>query len=316
MTGPIERRQLGRTALQVTSVCIGGSPIGSAPSAFGYVVPAERGVRTASQVLRGPFNFLDTAAAYGAGESERRIGAAIADAGGLPDGFVLATKVDRDAVTGDYGAAQVRCSVIASLERLGLDQIQLLYLHDPERISFAEATGAGGALEGLVGIRDEGLAEHLGVAGGPTQLMSRYLGTGEFEALITHNRWSLLDRSADQLIDEAGERGVGVVNGAPFGGGILAGGTAASSSYAYRPAGPEVLDRVRRMEQACAAADVPLAAAALQFSTRDPRITSSIVGISHPERVAETAELATWAIPDELWAELDPLAAPQETWLF
>jgi D-threo-aldose 1-dehydrogenase len=310
----LPRRPLGRTGLYVTPLCVGGGVLGSMPENFGYDVPADRGVATVRRAFAGPINFLDTSNGYSGGESERRIGAALAEAGGLPDGFVLATKVDRDGATGDFSGDQVRRSARESLERLGLDRIQLLYLHDPEHITYEEAMAPGGPVEALVRLRDEGVAQHIGLAGGPVGLMARFLATGEFEVLITHNRWTLVDRSADALIDDAVGRGIGVVNGAAFGGGMLAKGTAVSTDYAYRPAPEVVVERVRAMEKACAQHGVPLAAAALQFSLRDPRITSTIVGISRPERVDETLRLAEWDIPDALWAELDPLAAPADLW--
>jgi D-threo-aldose 1-dehydrogenase len=306
--------ELGRTGLYVTPLCVGGGVLGSAPQNFGYEVPADRGIATVRRAFAGPINFLDTSNGYSGGESERRIGAAVAEAGGLPDGFVLATKVDRDGATGDFSGAQVRRSARESMERLGIDQIQLLYLHDPEHITYEEAMAPGGAVEALIGLRDEGVAEHIGVAGGPVELMARYLATGEFEVLITHNRWTLVDRSADALIDDAVGRGIGVVNGAAFGGGMLARGTAVSADYAYRPAPAEVVERVRAMEKACGQYGVPLAAAALQFSLRDPRIASTIVGMSRPERVDETLRLAAWDIPGILWDELDPLVAPAGLW--
>jgi D-threo-aldose 1-dehydrogenase len=310
----LPRRPLGRTGLYVTPLCVGGGVLGSMPENFGYDVPADRGVATVRRAFAGPINFLDTSNGYSGGESERRIGAALAEAGGLPDGFVLATKVDRDGATGDFSGDQVRRSARESLERLGLDRIQLLYLHDPEHITYEEAMAPGGPVEALVRLRDEGVAQHIGLAGGPVGLMARFLATGEFEVLITHNRWTLVDRSADALIDDAVGRGIGVVNGAAFGGGMLAKGTAVSTDYAYRPAPEVVVERVRAMEKACAQHGVPLAAAALQFSLRDPRITSTIVGLSRPERVDETLRLAEWDIPDALWAELDPLAAPADLW--
>ena len=313
-TATFTPRPLGRTGFQVSPVCVGGGPLGSMPENFGYEVPAEQAIRTVRQVLTGPINFLDTAAGYSDGESERRIGAALAEAGGLPDGFVLATKVDRDGATGDFSGAQVRRSAEESLQRLGVDRLQLLYLHDPEHISFEDGMAPGGPVEALLGLQQEGMIEHLGVAGGPVELMARYLGTGAFEVLITHNRWTLVDRSADGLLDEAVALGVGVVNGAPFGGGILAKGSQANRNYCYSPADGEVLRRVREMEAACAEHGVPLAAAALQFSTRDRRVTSTIVGISRPERVDETVRLAGWDIPRQLWDRLEPLAAPRELW--
>jgi D-threo-aldose 1-dehydrogenase len=307
-------RPLGRTGLTVSAVCAGGGVLGSMPGVFGYEVPAQRGIDTVARVLAGPITFLDTSNGYSAGESERRIGAALAQAGTVPDGFVLATKVDPDGA--DYSGARVRRSIEESLERLGLSRVPLLYLHDPQQISFESAMAPGGPVEELLRIRDEGLAEHLGVAGGPVALMERYVRTGAFEALITHNRWTLLDRSAGQLIDAAAEQGVAVVNGACFGGGILAKGSAASGRYAYRDAHPDVLAAVRAMEDTCARHGVPLAAAALQFSIHDPRIASTIVGFSRPERVDECVAQARFEIPDALWPELETQVPSSDHWLY
>src|SRR5690606_42145428 len=97
-------------------------------------------------------------------------------------------------------------------------------------------------------IRDEGIAAHIGVAGGPVGLMERYVKTGAFEALITHNRWTLLDRSADALLDAAVAQGAAGVNAAVYGAGILATGSAGPHRYAYQEAHPEVLAAVRAME--------------------------------------------------------------------
>ncbi|MDG4789211.1 aldo/keto reductase [Micromonospora sp. WMMD1102] len=309
------RRLLGATGLRVTPVCIGGGPLGSMPALFGYDVSAERGTETALAALTGPFNFLDTAAGYSDGESERRIGAALRRIGGVPEGFVLATKVDRDFGTGDFSGEQMRRSAEGSLERLGLDRLPLVYLHDPEHIGFEQGMAPGGPVEALLDLQHQGVVEHLGVAGGPVELMARYLRTGHFAALITHNRWTLVDHSAGELIDEAVSLGVGVVNAAPFASGILAKGPDRFTKYAYRDADAATLSRIRAMEAACAAHGVPLAAAALQFSLRDPRITSTIVGVSRPERIAETARLASWDVPDQLWEALAPLTAPKESWL-
>jgi D-threo-aldose 1-dehydrogenase len=307
-------RPLGSTGLTVSAVCAGGSGIGSMPQVFGYETPAERGTATAARVLAGPITFLDTANGYSDGESERRIGAALEQAGGVPDGFVLATKVDR-AASGDFSGARVRRSLEESLERLGVDRVPLLYLHDPEHISFAEGMAAGGPVEELLRIRDEGLAGHLGVAGGPVALMERYIGTGAFEVLLTHNRYTLLDRSADALLTSAVERGVAVVNAACFGGGMLAKGPAAVGKYAYREAHPEVLAAAHGMADACARHGVPLAAAALQFSVRDARIAATVVGFSRPERVDDVVQQARIDVPPALWPELERLLPPAERWL-
>src|SRR6266700_4055205 len=198
--GPLAPRPLGSTGLQVTPICIGTAPLGNMPETFAYSVGEERALATIRAFFTGQgnsgtssFNFLDTAASYGDGESERRIGLVLRELGGVPPGFVLATKADRDLQTGVFTGAQMQRSVERSLRLLGLEQLQLVYLHDPEHISFAEAMQPGGPAE------------------------------------------------------------------------------------------------------------------ALQFSLRDVRVTSTIVGITRPERLAETVKLVQHPIPDVLWAELDSI---------
>jgi D-threo-aldose 1-dehydrogenase len=278
------------------------------PETFGYGVEEERALRTLEAALESPINFLDTAASYGDGESERRIGEVLRGRGGLPEGVVLATKADRDLRTGEFSGGQMRRSVERSLKLLGLDRLQLVFLHDPEHESFEHLMAPGGAVEVLRDLKDEGIIEHLGVAGGPIDMEIRYVETGLFEAVITHNRYTLLDRSAEPLLDVAAERGVALLNAAPYGSGILAKGPDVYARYEYQEAPQEMVDRARAMQKVCQEFGVPLAAAALQFSVRDPRVASTIVGMTRPERVGQTLELAAEPIPEELGERLDRLS--------
>ncbi|MCA3749292.1 MAG: aldo/keto reductase [Rubrobacter sp.] len=311
---PASRRPLGRTGLLVSPVCVGCAPLGDMPETFGYSVSEERARETLLEVFRSPINFLDTAASYGDGESERRIGRVLRELGGLPEGYVLATKADRDPTTGDFSADQMRRSVERSLRLLGLERLQLVYLHDPEYLNepgrepFEYMMAPGGPVEALQEMKDEGVIEHLGIAGGPVDLMVRFVESGAFEAAITHNRYTLVERSAGPLLEAAQERGVAVLNAAPYGSGILAKGPDAYARYEYREAPEKLVERVRAAERACRESGVPLAAAALQFSLREPRIASTIVGISRPERVRQTVELARHPIPEELWERLEALS--------
>ena len=304
---PLAFRPLGATGLQVTPICVGAAPLGNMPETFDYEVPEERALATIRAVFASPLNFLDTAASYGDGESERRIGIVLGEMGGLPPGFVLATKADRDLRTGAFTGSQMRRSVERSLRLLGLPQLQLVYLHDPEHISFEEAMQPGGPVEVLLQCKAEGLIAHMGVAGGPIDMMIRFVETGLFEVAISHNRFTLLDREAEPLWQLCIQRGVAVVNAAPYGSGLLAKGPDAYPRYMYNQASPALLQRARLMEEACRSHAIPLAAAALQFSLRDSRITSTIVGMTRPERLEETLKLAQYPIPDELWAELDSI---------
>ena len=173
-----------------------------------------------------------------------------------------------------------------------------------------------GPVAELVRLRDEGLVGAIGVAGGEVALMRRLVETGAFDVLLTHNRYSLVDRSADDTIASAWERGVAVVNAAVLGGGILAVGTARSTRYGYREASPDTLAAIAAIEEICRRLDVPLAAAALQFSMRDDRISSTLVGFSRPERVDEMLRLARWPIPDELWIAVDRHVPAPVNWLW
>ena len=307
---PLDIRPLGLTDFAVTPICVGTSALGGFAELFGYDVDTETAVATIRRAFEGPFTFIDTSNEYGhGGDSERRIGEAIAQAGGVPDGVVIATKVDPLPGSSDFSGDRVLASVEESRLRLGLDVLPLVYLHDPERMTFEEGTAPDGALDVLQQLRDQGTIGAIGVAGGSVELTMRYLQTGAFDVVLCHNRFTLVDQSAEPVMEEAAARGIGFVNAAPFGGGILVKGPDALPSYSYSAASDRLLDRVRDMERACAVYDVPLAAAALQFSLRDARVASTVVGMSRPERIDETLALATHEIPDELWDELLPIAA-------
>ncbi len=296
-------RNFGKTPLRVTPLCVGAAELGSMPEAFTYDVAEEQALATVRAFFQSPLNFLDTSACYG--ESECRIGLALRELGGLPAGFVLATKADRDLKTGDFSGDQIKRSVERSLKLLGMDKIQIMYLHDPEHARFEDIMASGGAVDVLVKLKEQGVIQHLGMAGGPVDLMIRYIETGVFEAVITHNRFTLLNRSANPLLDKAAQMGIAVLNAAPYGSGLLAKGPGAYPRYAYQKADTVILERMRKMDALCTKYKVPLAAAALQFSTNDPRITATIVGMSRAERLAQTIELAHTPIPSDLWPELD-----------
>lgn len=300
---------LGKTGLAVSKICIGTSGLGDMPDTYGYSVDEARARATLDAVFDGPVNFLDTSRNYGLGESERRIGQAIRARGGLPEGFVISTKLDRDTETGRFDAARARESLELSLEALGVDRVQILHLHDPEHAaSVAEIAGPGGALPELFKMKEEGLVDAVGLAAGRVDVMMPLLADFDFDALITHNRFTLVNRNAEEMIDFAHKKGVAIMNAAPYGAGVLAKGTGSYKRYVYQEATDQMLEPVRRVEEVCAAHNVPTGAAALQFSMRDPRIASTVVGCSKPERIAQTIEWATLPIPQAVWDEL--LALP------
>lgn len=306
-TDLMKRRPLGTIAADVAAISIGCAPLGNMPDTFAYEVTEESAIATVLAALKSPIDYIDTAAWYGDGESERRVGLALREAGGLPAGAFLQTKEGRNPA-GEYSGDMVKRRFHRSLEHLGVDHIDLVFLHDPEHVSWEDAWATGGPIETLQALKEEGLIGHLGVAGGPIEMEIRYVESGAFEAVITHNRYTLLNRVADPLLTVARDRGLAVLNAAPYGSGILAKGPTAYPRYAYREAGGEAVDRAFQLEAICSRYEVPLAAAALQFSLRDPRIDNTIVGMSRPERVQQTVDFAEYEIPDACWEEL--LAVP------
>ena len=313
-TSPLARRTLGRTGIETTALCLGTSPLGSMPQLYGHEVEADSAIATIDAALNNGLRAIDTSNGYGNdGSSERLIGEALRRRGGLPEGVLLATKVDPDPVTGDFSGERVRASFEESLERLGVERVEILHLHDPERIGFEASMAAGGPVEALVELRDSGRVDRIGVAGGPIDMLTQFVETDLFDAVLSHNRYSLLDRSAVSLYETARARGIAVMNAAPFGGGMLAKGPTASPKYAYGTGDGTMARHAQQMAEACARYGIELAAAALHFSLRSPLIDMTIAGASRPERI-ETM-LRDVHIPDELWDELEALVPPAASWL-
>jgi len=306
-------RPLGGTGLTVTAVCAGGSPLGSMPENFGYEVSEDDAVALVQAILSSPIRFLDTANGYSQGRSERRIGSGIARSGGLPDDFVVATKVDANGA--DYSGDRVRESVRESRRRLGVATLPLVYLHDPEFHDYATMTGSGGAVEALIQLRDDGEVGHIGVAGGDVAEMARYVDLGVFEVLLVHNRWTLVDRSAGPLIKQAQNAGMAIVNAAIYGGGILARPRGTNKNYGYRPASQETLTAIGRMADLCEQWDTDLATAALQASLRNRRISSTIVGFSKQSRLRTILATAATELPEAFWDQLEQFVPAPENWL-
>lgn len=304
-------RSAGGTGLTVSALGLGGAPLSSMPEVLGYDVPRDRAVELVKAALHSPIRVIDTSNGYNDGESERRIGAALRETG-VTDRLVV-TKVDaRDR---DYSGDRVRRSIEESAERLGMDHFPLVHLHDPEFFDFDEITRAGGAVDALVELKSAGVIGSLGVAGGHAPTMQRYVDLGVFDALLTHNRLTLVDRSAEGVVADAHRRGMAIFNAAVFGGGILAAPRSGRDTYAYRPASPAVRHAVGAMADLCDEYDVELGVVALQASLREPLIDCTLVGMSRPERIAWTLDAASQRIPDELWPRIDALRPAPAEWI-
>ena len=309
MSATVASVPLPRAGLTIPNLCLGTTALGDMPDTYGYGVDETRAQATLDAMFDGPIPFLDTSRNYGLGKSEERIGRAIARRGGLPKGFVISSKLDRNMDTKLFDGDRAQRSLEESLKALGVAQIDLLHLHDPEYASdLNDVTKKGGALDQLFRMKEKGLCRAVGLAAGRTDIMMPLLRDYDFDALISHNRFTLLNRHATDMFELAKARGIGVINAAPYASGILAKGAAKQPLYAYMPAGDAITSRANAIEALCTKHGVPMGAAALQFSMRSPLVQSTICGVSSPERVQQTVDWANQKIPAALWSELESLS--------
>jgi D-threo-aldose 1-dehydrogenase len=313
---PFATRQLGRSGVRLTQLGFGGGPIGSL---FGFI-DDEQGKSVVRAAYEMGVRYFDTAPLYGTGSSERRVGAGLAE---YPrDSFVLSTKVGRllvraDGAGGklahfkdrepfrpvfDYSGDGIRRSVEESLERLGLDRIDILYVHDPQGTLYDVLDHSYPALDRM---RREGIVKAIGCGVNFSEVCQILLRFADWDCFLLALRYNLLEQTPlAEFFPLCEERGVGIVVGAALHSGILAGGAVEGARFNYRPAPPEIMERVRRIERVCAEYGVPLQAAALQFPLGHPVVASVITGSRHPERMRQMADMMRVEIPPAFWGAL------------
>lgn len=238
----LTQTKLGRTGLTVSNLCFGTGGLTSGADAD-TPQAMETARKTVRAIFDGPAHFIDTSRIYGRGRSEQRIGEVIRERGGLPPGFHLATKLDLDFVTRKFDGVAARRSLEASIKALGIDHFDVLHLHDPEFIDDAtDVSGPQGSMIELMKMKEEGFCDAVGLGAGDVEVMMPLMRDWDYDVILTHNRFTLINRNADELIDYALSRGMAVFNAAPYGGGVFAKGSATTRNYSYREARPEVLE--------------------------------------------------------------------------
>ena len=316
---PSEVRQVGTTRVTVPVLGLGGSalggfqdrkPVSDADAAHAYEAAWTAG-----------FRYFDTAPRYGVGRGERRLGCALREQS--REAYRLSTEVGilEDLPPGDDGARTVRCdygyeatmrSVESSLERLGTDHLEMVFVHDigPQTHGpnggerrFREAMD--GALPALVRLRAEGMVGAIGVGIRSVEVCIRTLTCADVDVFMLAGRYTLLDHSAlDALLPMCTAREVSAVVAAPFNSGILATGALPRARHDERPAGAAVRARTREIEAICAAHRVPVGAAALQFPLAHPAIVAVAPGPSSARQVEAVAGWFRRSIPPGVWTAL------------
>ena len=257
--------ELGRLAL-------GTAPIGGLYES----VEDETARAVVDQAWKLGLRYFDTAPRYGAGLAERRLGAGLR---GRPrEEFVVSTKVGRLLRPGrsewggapelvdyfDFSQAATLRSLEESLGRLGLDRVDIVFVHDPDD-HFDEALA--GSFRALRRLRDEGVVRAIGVGANQPEVLCRFAREADPDCFLVAGRFTALDRTAEaELLPLCEEKGITVIAGGVFNSGVIVGGT----TFDYETAAPDVVARVARLREACDRHDVPLPAAAVQFPLRHP----------------------------------------------
>ncbi|MBV9663777.1 MAG: aldo/keto reductase [Actinobacteria bacterium] len=316
MPDPLERRHLGSTAVEVTRLGLGCAPLGNLYDAISDADAASAVDAAWDHGLR----FFDTAPLYGHGLSELRLGAGLA--GRDRSGMTVATKVGRLLVPDDpsrpadtifadvppvhpefdFSADGALRSLEASLERLQLDRVDVLHVHDPDDHLDEALAGAFPALRRL---RDEGVVGAIGAGMNQSEALVRIVREADVDCVLLAGRYTLLDHSgADELLPLCADRNVSVIAAGVFNSGLLADPDAPNATYDYAAAPPAVVQRARELARICADHDTPLRAAALQFPLRHPAVTCVIVGARTKSELDDNVALFRREIPEDLWSVL------------
>jgi D-threo-aldose 1-dehydrogenase len=318
----MRRNRIGSTAVSVTELGFGGAPIGNLYAPVGE----DEAYACVRAAWDGGVRYFDTAPHYGLGLSERRLGRALQ---GLPrDDYVVSTKVGRlllpnprptgsDLAAGgfavpdelvrhyDYSRDGVLRSLDASLTRLGLDRVDIVYVHDPEQhmdAAFREAVPA------LVRLRDEGVVGAIGAGMNLVEPLLRFVTECDVDVVMLAGRWTLADRTGAPLVEACADRGVSLVAAAPFNSGLLA--TAVppdGAHFDYGPAPADVLGFARQLAGGCTAAGGQLPHAAMRFPLRAPAVAAVVAGMRTAEQARTDVAWADTDVEAELWARLDAL---------
>ena len=320
----IPTRRLGATDVEVSALGFGGAPLG----AVGDRLDDETATAIVARARAGGIRYFDTAPLYGHGLSEKRVGHALAD---VPrQDFVLSTKIgrllvptaegerypgmrDREpvAIRYDYSGDAVRRSLESSLERLGLDRVDILLCHDIDAWTHGDgqpdifAKALAGALPAMRRLREEGVVRAIGLGVNEWQVCDRVLDEMDVDCFLLAGRFTLLEQEPlDAFLPRCVERQVSIIVGGPYNSGILATADVRRATYDYKPAPDALLQKAQRIRRLCESHGVDPRAAALQYPLRHPAVAAVIPGVWALREVAENLDLFAEEIPDALWQDL------------
>lgn len=308
---PFERARVGETDVSVTRLGLGTGPLGGWPTA----VPRDVAAATIQRSWDVGVRYFDTAPFYGYGLSEQNLGRALAGHG--REGYTLSTKVGRLIKPGaeddplflgtddvraefDFSAVGIKESLESSRARLGIEQIDIAYIHDPDDYH-TEALRSAYPL--LADLRADGVIGAVGAGMIHTEPLQRFAEEADFDCFLLAGRYTLLEQDSLSLLATALERRISIIAGGVFNSGLLIE-PRPDSTYDYEPAPTDVVQRAQRLQGVCERFGVPLRAAAIQFPLAHPAVASVIVGARTPDEVDDNLAMIQLDLPSELWTAL------------
>ncbi len=318
----MQYKRLGRTELMLPIIGLGTAFTGiptprqtlSEYLQGGNQVDEELGVKTLVDALDAGYRFIDTAALYGRALSETMIGEALRQRPQLRDEVIVTTKAGRTYEGFDFSFEGILRSVDASLERMGLDRMELVYIHDPMDFPMEDVLSNRGALGALRRLQDQGVIRFVGTAANDPATNLPYIRSGEFDAAVIADSWSLINLTAERGIFDAAQRhDVGLVVATALERGLLVTGPIAGAEYLNRYFSRACLDQVRKIQYLCEGYSIPMIAAALQWCARHPQVTSTIPGARISEEAASSFAAVQVDIPEAFWLELQKLVKHFDT---
>lgn len=294
----IPKRRLGSLDLQVPVLSFGGAPVGR-------LAKVEEAVPVIRHAYEKGICFFDTAPLYGAGRSESYLGQALRDES--RDSFVMATKVGRlvsqygEDVHFDFSAGGINRCVEESLERLQLDAVEILHIHDPDNHLDVASTEAYSILDSL---RDQGMVKGIGIGMNRWELGQELMKQGQYDCFLLAGRYSLLHQDGLEFINLCQNEGVGIILGGVYNSGILAMGNVPQATYSYRPAPEDIRTRVAAIEELCADYAISIQAASLQFALMHPGVSCAVIGAEEKAQVDANIASLSLPIPPEFWQRM------------
>ncbi|MFT5302765.1 MAG: L-galactose dehydrogenase [Mariniblastus sp.] len=301
----MEKRSLGNTGMDVSVLSFGASSLG----AEFRKIDLNEAVKSVHVALDHGMNLIDSSPYYGRGLSESLLGIAL---DGIPrDSYYLSTKLGRYAPAHfDFSARRVRESIDISLERMKTDHLDIILCHDIEFVDLNQIWEE--TIPELQKIKAEGKVKHIGVSGYPMKIFREAADHSEIDVVLSYNHYTLQNTMLNDVVEELTNKGIGVMNAAPFSARLLTN----APLPEWHKATPEVREVCQAAAAHCTAAGVDIAKLALQFSVANQNMTTCITGSANPNRVAQWCEWLQDPLDTQLVREVQEILAPIHNWFY